>query len=50
MGISLPLMALGVCWLMPFTQEKGLEETCTLMRMKHGVQGAQVGLSECADL
>lgn len=31
-------------------QEKGSEEKCTLMRMKHGLQGAEVGPSERVDL
>lgn len=50
MGISFPLMAPVVCWLTPSTQGKGLEATCTSMRMKLGLQGAEVGPTERAGL
>lgn len=44
METSTPLMVLEECWLTPFSRDKGLEETCILMRMKHGQMGDKVGL------
>lgn len=44
METSTPLTVLEECWLTPFSRDKGLEETCILMRMKHGQMGDEVGL------
>lgn len=43
MGTSTPLMVREECWLTPFSRDKGSEETCTLMRMKGGRMGDEVG-------
>lgn len=42
METSTPLMVREECWLMPFSRGRGLEETCTLMRMKSGRMGDEV--------
>lgn len=44
METSTPLMVLEECWPTPSSRDKGSEETCILMTMKHGQMGDKVGL------
>lgn len=44
METSTPLTVREECWLTPSSRDSGSEETCTLMRMKHGQMGDEVGM------